>query len=178
LLSKLRARRNFRLIEQYLLGNVLDIGAGNCRTAELISKENDIRCIDVIDNNKTSLNLEIYDGKRLPYKDKSFDTSLLLYVLHHSYYPDALIKETFRVTKKRIIIFEDVYSGKLSLGILKVLDFLSNITSRMPMPYNFRREDEWRAILKPYGEVKTKKIPMILPRMQRMFVVNLHNKSR
>jgi SAM-dependent methyltransferase len=174
MLGQLRAQRNFRPIEPYLIGNVLDIGAGSCMIADLISRQHDITCIDVIDSNKTKLPLKIYDGKKLPFKDKTFDTSILLYVLHHSEDPDRLFKEALRVTKKRIIIGEDVYTGKLSLFLLKLFDTGNLLSAKdMPMPFNFRKEEEWAGLFRKYGKLEVRKMQMILPRKQMMFILDV-----
>lgn len=169
-----RARRNFNLLKPYLQGKILDIGAGNCLISELISKKYKVSCIDVTDNNKTGLPLVLYDGNKLPFKKKSFDTSLLLYVLHHDSNPENLVKEAVRVTRERIIVFEDLYNNGLELLLLKILDLSNKITSRdVPIPFNFRKEREWLGLFLKYGKVKTECIPMVLPRNQKMFIIDL-----
>ncbi len=172
--SRLRARRNYGLLKPYLQGKILDIGAGNCLISELISKECNVSCVDIADNNKTSLPLVLYDGNKLPFKKKSFDTSLLLYVLHHDKNPENLLREAVRVTRKRIIVFEDLYNNGLELLLLKILDLSNKITSRdVPIPFNFKKEKEWLRLFSGYGKVKTEDIPMVLPRNQKKFIIDL-----
>ncbi|MFA7253079.1 MAG: class I SAM-dependent methyltransferase [Patescibacteria group bacterium] len=100
-----------KLIRSYLEpGNqILDIGAGSCLIDDVLVKKYgfDITPIDVVYYNKTSLELVIYDGKHLPFKDNTFDVSLLIFVLHHEKDQKNLLKEAIRVAKKRIIIVED-----------------------------------------------------------------------
>ena len=78
------------------------------------------------------------------------------------------------MTKKKIIVFEDVYKNIFGLKMLKLLDLANKMTSKnMPMPFNFKKEDEWLELFNRHGKVNVKKIPMILPRRQRMFVIDL-----
>jgi ubiquinone/menaquinone biosynthesis C-methylase UbiE len=158
MLNRMRASRNYDLLSFYLDGKILDIGSGNCLIAEKISKTNNITCIDVADNNKSKLPLTVYDGEKIPCEDKLFDTSLLLYVLHHTTNQGELISEAARVTKKRIIVFEDVYTDSFSLFLLKLFDLGNYLSSKkIPMPLNFRKEKEWTNLLKKYGDIEMKK---------------------
>ena len=83
--------------------------------------------------------LKLYDGEKIPFKSNSFDTVLVCYVLHHAKNPVNLLKECVRVSKKRIIIFEDNASSPLT----KILDVLFNKLHSVDTPLNFKRINEW-----------------------------------
>lgn len=55
----------------------------------------------------------LYDGTHFPFTDKSFDTSLAVFVLHHTTDPIAVLKEMKR-TSDRVILFEETYKGLFS----------------------------------------------------------------
>ncbi len=63
---------------------ILDIGCGTGHVADLLTKEGrDLTLVDISDKSWVStIKPIIYDGKRSPLPDKSFDTLLLLMVLH------------------------------------------------------------------------------------------------
>ena len=79
---------------------ILDVGAGDCRLDVLLQKK--VGCevvpVDVEDFNETQLALTIFDGKRLPFPDDSFDAVLLIFVLHHAEDAQAVLAEARRVT--------------------------------------------------------------------------------
>ena len=88
---------------------ILDIGSGNGYVANQIIQEIGckITCVDIIDINKVGPAPIIYDGLILPFTDKSFTTSLILFCLHHTNNKRELLQEAIRVTQSKIIIMED-----------------------------------------------------------------------
>jgi len=133
---------------------VLDIGAGGGWSGELISKEKrvEMQLLDVEDFNRSKLPLVVYDGENIPFPDNSFDSSLLLFVLHHCKDPLLVLKEAIRVTKKRIIIHEDTYTSSFGRALACTNDFIANfpffLTNpfKMNMPYNYRTVADWERI--------------------------------
>ena len=137
----------------------MDIGAGGGWQGELMSekKKVDMQLLDVEDFNRSKLPLALYDGKNIPFPDNSFDTSLLLFVLHHCTEPLLVLKEAVRVTKKRIIIHEDTYTSSFNRVLVGANDFISNspffLTNpfKMNMPYNYRKVADWERVFQDLG---------------------------
>ena len=129
---------------------VLDIGAGNGVIAKVINKKADVTLVDVIDYNQTDLTLIIYNGKTLPFPDNHFDTSLLVAVLHHTEYPEELLKEAKRVSK-RLIIVEEVYTTRFGKLFLSLWDWFFNIATKAPLYFNFHSKKEWNQIFNRLG---------------------------
>jgi len=79
---------------------VLDFGCGDGIVAEIVAGRTgaEITCVDVIDNNLSSRPIRLYDGRRLPFKDREFDASYASFVLHHCDDPDAMLRELKRGT--------------------------------------------------------------------------------
>src|ERR1700694_6029417 len=77
---------------------VLDIGAGSCQVADglINTLAIDVTPMDVVSHNTTSLPLQIYDGEQIPYEDNTFDTSLLIFVLHHAVNAEKTFREAQR----------------------------------------------------------------------------------
>ena len=90
--------------------SVLDIGCGNGMVASQIKSWTgaDVVGIDVDDRRIAGIPFRKFDGKRIPFRSKRFDVSLLLSVLHHVRNQDAILNEAKRVTRKHVIVCEDM----------------------------------------------------------------------
>jgi len=134
-------------------GKVLDIGAGGGWIAKEIKKrkEVDITLLDVININQTDLKLTLYDGDKIPFSSNSFDSSLLIFTLHHCFSPLKVLKEAKRITRGKIIIIEDIPHSFLNRIFLYLWDIIANLLSLVKPPgenmyFNFKRVSEWKDI--------------------------------
>ena len=160
---------------------VLDFGCGTLRIAEAIQRNIDVNItgIDVIDINATTLPFRIYDGQTIPFEDKSFDVTYAAFVFHHTTNIERLMSECVRVTKRRLLILEDVYQNKLELLVTKAMDS-GNIfySSEMDIPFNFMKKSQWIDLFHRFNvhNIKIQKIfPVPLrPVRHRLFVLDLN----
>lgn len=76
--------------------------------------------------------VNIYDGFPIPYADKSFDTTVVMFTLHHIPNNRRYLSEIFRVTKKRIIILEETYSNVFQKLHLYYRDWKVNTKAGQP----------------------------------------------
>jgi len=133
---------------------VLDVGTGNGLIAALIRKNVGVQVtgIDVIDINRTENEIILFNGQDIPFEDSKFTVSICLFVLHHAQNKNKLLKEIRRVTKSRIIIFEDVPRTFLD----EILGFLHKLPSifRYQSPrVHLRNDNAWRNIFGNVGLV-------------------------
>jgi ubiquinone/menaquinone biosynthesis C-methylase UbiE len=132
---------------------LLDIGSGiGDITLRLRQAGYEITPLDVQNISCTPLiTPTLYNGRHMPFKDKSFDTALLLTVLHHIPADSQLgvLEEASRVAK-RLIIIEDVYSGNLHKFATQCFDSLMNLEF-FGHPHSNRTDAEWRALFKRFG---------------------------
>lgn len=145
-----RYKVTIKKLEPFLKKNesILDIGSGTCHNGELlIEKGYDITLLDV-KNLSFVKNIKpiIYDGEIIPFKDNSFDISLLETVLHHTKKPIQIIKQAKRVSKK-IIISEDIYNNIFQKYITFFFDSLLNLEFK-GHPHNNKTDEEWKKIFK------------------------------
>jgi len=177
-----RAQRISQLCKGFIRSGskVLDLGSGTGHVARQIQKDYGVKitCIDMVDYNQTSLPLLLYDGKNLPFKENTFDTVLLVFVLHHSDNILNLLQEAKRVLRQQgsIIIFEDIYGNWAQHLIALVMDFFLNLPYRVKTPFTFKRESEWIMIFKQLDlEIKHKELVRINrfdPVKHILFVLN------
>jgi SAM-dependent methyltransferase len=162
-------------IEPYLEGDsLLDIGCGNGMIAELIKDHfKELKLIDVVEylpwRLRQQLSFSKYEeGEPLSF-DKSFDTVLLLTVLHHSRNPRRLLKFAWGVTRKRLIIIESVVGIhalegnakyelvrlplELQIGYAAFIDWFYNrvLHNEVPVPYNFTTPEMWKTEFEQKG---------------------------
>lgn len=98
-----------------------------------------------------------FDGRRLPLRDGSVDTVLLSLVLHHAEDPDALVRETLRVARKRVVITESTYRWPWERTLLEKVDRRVNRRRGLPgarwtsAPLNFDTAKGWERRVREAG---------------------------
>lgn len=148
------AENTFSYVKHFIKSSdeVLDVGSGMGLVADLIQRNvtKKIRCIDVIDINRSSVPLSIYDGRYIPFPDRTFDVVLCAFVLHHMTDQEILIKEMIRTSRSRIIVLEDTPQN--------ITDRLFNlnhaITSKIKYKsgkMKFRTSKEWQRLFTDLG---------------------------
>jgi ubiquinone/menaquinone biosynthesis C-methylase UbiE len=148
IIAKLWIKDGFRKIdriENFLNegDKILDIGGGPGTVAYLLkTKGYDINIIDVQDVSIfKEIQPVIYDGVTMPFDDKDFDIALILTVLHHTNFPEEILKEAKRVAKK-IIVIEDIYRNSIQKYITYLIDSFANFQF-FNHPHNNKSHHEW-----------------------------------
>lgn len=126
---------------------------------------------------------QIYDGEKLPFPDNSFDVVLLSYVLHHTKYPEKVISEAKRVTKKKIIIFEDLPEGIRGIVMAKIHKAAYSFVFQQKT-FHFKTEKGWKKSFHKLGlKIIYKKgignwVLWLFPQKRAMFVLEKKRVSR
>lgn len=139
----------YLFLRKYYRKKCLDIGSGTGRFAKyLLDMGHQVKALDIVDKSEfAELGLTLFDGKTIPFEDHAFETSTVMFVLHHTDNQDQLIEECKRVTTKYIIIGEDVIQNDLD----KVLGNIHLGTSPWSKSKNgFRTKDEWMAFFQKH----------------------------
>ncbi|MEW6402525.1 MAG: class I SAM-dependent methyltransferase [Chloroflexota bacterium] len=168
------------LSEQMMPGEtVLDCGCGSMFIADLLQQRHGLIAFgaDVIQLNQRNHQFCMCSAEKLAFRDESFDNACLIFALHHMSDPLAAIQECLRVTKKRLIVLEDVYENIFELQMLKFFDHHGNriISEDMHLPFNFKTETEWKTTFENLA-VKVMAVERIRPNQwrptrHRMFVL-------
>jgi SAM-dependent methyltransferase len=126
---------------------VLDVGCGDGWLAsKIMGTRVDVRIvgIDVLIRGRTHIQVEPFDGKNLPYKDRSIDTVMFVDVLHHTLDPMILLREAVRVTRGQILIKDHLRDRIFAGPTLRFMDHIGNARHGVSIPYNYWRETQWR----------------------------------
>lgn len=123
---------------------VLDIGWGWGFYAEPLRRLRncEVTVLDVVEPGFRKAPVVTYEGEKIPFPDRSFDVSLLMTVLHHVRSPEKVLAEARRVTRRFVVVAEDLYrhwAGRI-WTILRDSLFTFEFVGH---PRNFRRRQEW-----------------------------------
>lgn len=130
---------------------VLDIGGGWGFYAEPLERRgHQLTVLDVVKPALQKAPVVIYEGGRFPFPDKSFDASLMVTMLHHVPDPEAVIREAGRVTRRFLIVVEDLYHHALGRFWTVLRDRLYNFEF-FGHPCQFRKKEEWVALFAKLG---------------------------
>ena len=140
-------------ISPYLINSkkLIDIGSGTGDVAFLLGKGGkQITPVDVGNFHGPRLvKTVIYDGKTLPFPDRSFDTALLLMVLHHTPNPEEVFLEAGRVARE-VVAIETSFTSPIHKFFTVVSDAIGNL--RLEAFWNSYKTDwEWRALFEKHG---------------------------
>jgi SAM-dependent methyltransferase len=135
---------------------VLDLGAGEGYVAPaLVRRRGGWACsCDVGPFRRAPGAYVVYDGTRLPFRDDTFDTTLILLTLHHCDDPARVLDEALRVTRRRLIVVESVFRNRLERFWLDRLDGRLNARRHggaMLPASGFRTPEGWRALFASRG---------------------------
>ena len=150
------ARGEAAEIRPFVVGpRVLDLGAGEGWVTAALARDGLTTCgADVGPFARAAVPYVVYDGARLPFGDRTFETTLLLLTLHHCEKPEAVLDEAIRVTRARLIVTESVVRNRRDRLWLDLLDGRVNRLrhdGRMPAALDFRRAEDWQQLFASRG---------------------------
>ena len=134
--------------------SVLDVGCGDGLLASLIMDDRpDLQFtgIDVILRKETRIPIAAFNGKHIPFPDKSWDFVMFVDVLHHTDDPTILLREAARVARTGLVIKDHTLNGFLAGPTLKFMDIISNRRFGVALPFNYWRYEQWTAAFKSLG---------------------------
>lgn len=159
-----RARSKYSWIRPYLKpdfkgARVLDLGAGEGYLGQMIGEKHsaNVELVDVVDFSSSTLPLTIYDGRHLPYADRTFDTAIVYFVLHHAEDAEQVLREAVRVTGDRLVVVESTYTSKPGHVVLRFLDRAANrlrssgLMAEAEEYLHFRKKQEWLELFETLG---------------------------
>ena len=149
---------------------ILDVGSGSGSISKLLNAEP----LDVVDLHEVGAPPGLFDGESVPYADDTFDAVLCISVLHHTENQKKLLEELKRVSKNKIIIFEDVPDSIVD----KILCRIHSFSAYGRCSKCFHTTNEWRRIFHEHG-LRVEHIvnvprsySLLYPVKRKMFILN------
>lgn len=173
---------------------VLDIGCGFGALGRAIMDHDDcpdgvvVRGVERVKRGGEAIEVQAYDGIKLPYEDNHFDVTILADVLHHDEQPDRLLAQAARVSKRLVIIKDHKVDGPLAQSRISLMDWAANSPYGVPCLYRYPTMAGWheqqeRLGLKLVGEhTKMSLYPrpyrwVFTPRLQYLAALAVPNSS-
>ena len=138
---------------------VLDLGSGTGLVSRWLARRVGIRptMADVTEFDNRVLEypyLRMDNPFTVPAADASFDTVMMLFVLHHIERwedQERLLGEAVRVSRGRLLVLEDTPTSRLDRAFNVAWDWLLNLRHAVPRPFTFRTVHGWRAVFERLG---------------------------
>jgi ubiquinone/menaquinone biosynthesis C-methylase UbiE len=118
-----------------------------------------------------------FDGKHLPFPDKSFDGCLFIDVLHHSLDPLSVLCDASRVSRSFILIKDHIAENTLDHWTLRIMDWVGNRPHGVVLPYTYLAREQWKKLYCEAGLAEQKinqAIPLYRVPFSLIFGRNLH----
>ncbi len=127
----------------------LDIGCGTGAIGKLIEEKRgniEFTGVDVLVRKDAVIPVMIFDGKKLPFADKSFDFALLIDVLHHTDNQLELLQEAARVSRHFVLLKDHFCQSAWDRLCLRFMDWVGNRAYDIDLPYNYLSEASWQGL--------------------------------
>jgi SAM-dependent methyltransferase len=126
---------------------MLDVGCGDGTLARSITERRpglEATGVEIRARPQTAIPVREFDGRILPFADRSYDVVMLVDVLHHAEEPTLLIREAARVAARAVIIKDHLTGAWLSHERLRLMDWVGNIGHGVPLRYAYWSPEQWR----------------------------------
>ncbi|HDH99081.1 MAG TPA: class I SAM-dependent methyltransferase [bacterium] len=132
---------------------ILDLGCGAGIVGKTFQEffRAELLGVDIVDRRVVDIPFKLSGSSSLPLKDNSFDLVLISYVLHHTGKPKVLLGEAKRVSRDKIIVFEDIPDRWISGIFCRFHGFSFDKLFRNPTKTTFYSEREWKEVFKQLG---------------------------
>lgn len=134
--------------------SLLDVGCGDGTMAKAVAQAvgaERVAGVDVLLRPEVAIDAHLYDGRRLPFADRSFEIVLLADVLHHAADPPALLRECLRVAERAVAVKDHFKLGWLSDRVLLAMDLAGNAASGVRVRGSYLHPTEWPALVRRAG---------------------------
>jgi ubiquinone/menaquinone biosynthesis C-methylase UbiE len=166
---------------------LLDLGSGTGLISRWLARRVGIRptLADVTEFDNRVLDfpyVRMVDPLSVPVDDRSFDTVMMLFVLHHVERwedQERLVAESRRIARSRVLILEDTPKSRLDRIMNTGWDWMLNLRHGVPTPFTFRTVDGWSTVFRRLGlrlratDTYRAKWPTLMTYHHTLFVLDL-----
>ena len=133
----------------------LDVGCGSGELAVSVQRRRPNITIEGVDvllrEGQLPIKIAKFNGKTLPFPDKSFDFVMIVDVIHHTQNQLMLLKECQRVARQFILIKDHICGSSWDRLRLKVMDWVGNRVYNVALPYSYLSRQGWLLLYRDLG---------------------------
>jgi SAM-dependent methyltransferase len=136
------------------VGSLLDVGCGDGRNTRRLAETcgaTTVAGVDVHVRDETLIDVTPYDGRNLPFPDRSFDAVTLVDVLHHCEDPQRTLDEAVRVARTKVVLKDHLAFGGMTRRLLHLMDLVGNAKDGIPSPGTYFELRQWVAMIDHAG---------------------------
>ena len=166
------------------VSTLLDVGCGDGTLARsIMDRRPELRAtgVEIRARPTTAIPVQEFDGRTLPYPDRSYEVVMLVDVLHHADDALLLIREAARVAAREVVIKDHLTGTWLSHERLRLMDWVGNIGHGVPLRYAYWSPGEWQEAFAQAGlhQVdRRERLGVYGPALRWLFERRLHFISR
>jgi SAM-dependent methyltransferase len=151
-----QGERVVRSLSEHLghVESLLDVGCGDgVNVTRLAAAAGATRFVgvDVVVRPHATIGVVKYDGRTLPFPDRSFEAVSMVDVLHHCTDPQRVLAEAIRVASKMLVIKDHFAFGAITHRMLYWMDLVGNAKDGIVSPGTYFEPDEWVAMIARAG---------------------------
>lgn len=138
--------------------SLLDVGCGDGVNLTRVSAAVGAKRregVDVLVRPTATIPVTPYDGRHLPFPDRSFEAVTMIDVLHHCEDPMQVLREIIRVASRVVAIKDHFKFGPVSNGLLYWMDLAGNAKDGIPSPGTYFSPRRWIEMIHEAGGVVT-----------------------
>ncbi|MEX2269841.1 MAG: methyltransferase domain-containing protein [Vicinamibacterales bacterium] len=128
------------------MATAVDVGAGEGWYAQSLMVDGLVAHCTPVELTRRALTVVepvLYDGKRLPFSERSAELVYAVDVVHHANDPRELLTEMARVADRFIVLKDHTYASALGRVTLAVMDELGNRRFGIESPGRYQRGWDW-----------------------------------
>ena len=162
-------QRQMHRIVDYLVtrlpthGIILDVGCGSGELARLVMQRKpglSIVGADVFVRSAVAIPVADFDGRHLPFANRTFDGVIMVDVVHHADDQPQILHEVARVTAGPVLIKDHVARNQADRALLAFMDWVGNRSYGVQLPYKYLSPTEWAAFFAQVGMNQVEAIPV------------------
>lgn len=128
------------------IATAVDVGAGEGWYARSLMVDGLITHCTPVELTRRALTVVepvLYDGKRLPFGDRSAELVYAVDVVHHANEPNALLTEMARVADRFLVLKDHTYASALARATLVLMDEVGNRRFGIESPGRYQHGWDW-----------------------------------